>query len=82
MDISFSYFAENMAGNPILIITVLLTPGRYLRQRMDRRPERDRDLCDDKMLKSAQGDPHECGVQFPGCFYHDADQQFSCIYDQ
>ena len=27
MDISFSYFAENMAGNPILIITVLLTLG-------------------------------------------------------
>src|SRR5699024_7584251 len=27
MDISFSYFAENMAGNPILIVTVLLTLG-------------------------------------------------------
>ena len=62
MDVSLDYFLNNIAGNPILLITVLLTLGVIFVKRMDGCPECDRHLCDNAVHEPPQGDSDECGV--------------------
>ena len=62
MDVSLEYFLENIAGKSDPADHGSAYSGRDLCQRMDRRTECDRHLCDDTVLKSAQGDPDECGL--------------------
>ena len=53
MDISFSYFWQQMTSNPALCITTLLTLGGNFCKWMDGRAECDRDLRYNQMSGGA-----------------------------